>query len=370
MIGSPGYRCGVCSKCYKRPEHLRRHQDSHRTERPYQCDVCNSTFQRADVLTRHLKTCDGRKNAAASKRRACDQCVRQKKACNLHQPCDHCLKKNVPCSYSSQSAMDHSTTSFGPGFTIPDHHAHATDSAAVGSSVVEDWTFDNLPVCDLGVGSDPEFTDYSNMDWRDFFVDEEGLIPPGQANLNYESRQCFDFLDRFTSRTGLISSFECGTPEQRQQILARFVASQEPAEKRPHSIWPVARKGQPRLAGSPCTASSAPVTASEGRCFVLDPLQWQTHQIILLVKEVITIKPRNSTVTLTWSYALEQTCLQFFSPFNLRKYLEMYWTIWHPNVNFIHRPTFDPRTCKPVLLASMAIIGRVPLHSMPPIVLI
>jgi len=43
---------------------------------------------------------------------------------------------------------------------------------------------------------------------------------------------------------------------------------------------------------------------------------------------------------------------------NLQKYLELYWAIWHPNVNFVHRPTFNPIVCKSILLASMALIGK------------
>jgi hypothetical protein len=43
---------------------------------------------------------------------------------------------------------------------------------------------------------------------------------------------------------------------------------------------------------------------------------------------------------------------------NLQKYLELYWAIWHPNVYFVHRPTFNPMLCKSILLASMALIGK------------
>jgi hypothetical protein len=89
-----------------------------------------------------------------------------------------------------------------------------------------------------------------------------------------------------------------------------------------------------------------------------DPLSLKTHQILLLVKEVVMIKPRNSAVTLDWSPVLEQICLQFFSPSNLRKFLQLYWSIWHPNVNFVHRPSFDPLSAKPSILATMALIGK------------
>ncbi|CAK7206109.1 hypothetical protein SEUCBS139899_008893 [Sporothrix eucalyptigena] len=88
-----------------------------------------------------------------------------------------------------------------------------------------------------------------------------------------------------------------------------------------------------------------------------DPLIVKTHQILFRIREVATIKPRNSTVTLDWSPHLEQQCLQFFSPPNLHKFLALYWARWHPNVNIVHRPTFEPVDAKCVLVVAMALIG-------------
>ncbi|KAF5236557.1 hypothetical protein FAUST_6471 [Fusarium austroamericanum] len=66
---------------------------------------------------------------------------------------------------------------------------------------------------------------------------------------------------------------------------------------------------------------------------------------------------RSGVVELEWSPILEQMCIQFFSPQNLRKFLALYWHIWHPNVNFVHRPTFEPVKAKSTLVATMALIG-------------
>ncbi|TQS33389.1 hypothetical protein Golomagni_06270, partial [Golovinomyces magnicellulatus] len=73
--------------------------------------------------------------------------------------------------------------------------------------------------------------------------------------------------------------------------------------------------------------------------------------------EVTVSKARNSIIKLEWSTSLEQNCFEFFSPSNIRKSLNLYWTIWHPNVNIIHRPTFNSCKVKPELLAAMVIIG-------------
>src|SRR4051812_30725511 len=93
------HRCPVCFKGYKRREHLQRHRSSHTSERPHRCIVCNASFQRTDVLKRHLQTCDGTSTTSSNRRRACDRCVRQKKACNSLQPCQNCEKRAVRCEY-------------------------------------------------------------------------------------------------------------------------------------------------------------------------------------------------------------------------------------------------------------------------------
>ncbi|RFN45078.1 c2h2 transcription factor [Fusarium flagelliforme] len=160
----------------------------------------------------------------------------------------------------------------------------------------------------------------NNQDWLDFVSLAAGNFQIHEDNNldNYK----FHFLDNFTRRSGLIDSFDCGTYEQRVQVVARFLETD-----------------------IPCDASLA------------DPLVIQTHQILLNIKEVVTVKPRNSVVELEWSTVLEQTCTQFFSPRNLRKFLALYWHIWHPNVNFVHRPTFEPAKAKSILVAAMALIG-------------
>ena len=98
--------------------------------------------------------------------------------------------------------------------------------------------------------------------------------------------------------------------------------------------------------------------AQIARSWLSDPLAVVTNEITNLIKEVVMVKARSSIVTLTWSALLQNMSLQFFSPPQLRKYLALYWAIWHPNVNFVHKPTFDPLASKAILVASMALIGK------------
>ncbi|CAG7557605.1 unnamed protein product [Fusarium equiseti] len=160
----------------------------------------------------------------------------------------------------------------------------------------------------------------NNQDWLDFVSLAAGNFQIHEDN-NLDNYR-FHFLDNFTRRSGLVDSFDCGTYDQRVQVVARFLETDVPYD-----------------------------------ALLSDPLVSQTHQILLNIKEVVTVKPRNSVVELEWSTVLEQTCMQFFSPRNLRKFLALYWHVWHPNVNFVHRSTFEPAKAKSILVAAMALIG-------------
>jgi hypothetical protein len=196
--------------------------------------------------------------------------------------------------------------------------------------------FDAFACPDLDLLQCPDET------WQDILnVGGQNLAGPSADRSDF-----FHFLNTFTSRTGFVSSFECGNLEQRLEVL--------------HCI-----EEKERLSDFLSTNIVHPTNNQEcdnsygiSSQWLNDPLALQTHQILLLLKEVITIKPRNSSVTFSWSPDVEQRCLQFFSPSSLRKYIELYWSIWSPNVNFLHRPSFSAANSKPILLASMAIIGR------------
>ncbi|OAP58025.1 hypothetical protein AYL99_07115 [Fonsecaea erecta] len=50
------YRCPVCSKPFKRNEHLSRHKRSHYSDRPFTCPLCLRSFTRQDTLLRHMSS--------------------------------------------------------------------------------------------------------------------------------------------------------------------------------------------------------------------------------------------------------------------------------------------------------------------------
>lgn len=372
------HRCTVCFKTYKRREHLQRHRASHTSERPHRCVLCNASFQRTDVLKRHLQTCDGTPASTSGRRRACDRCVRQKKACSSSQPCENCARRGLECQYSnitppSQSNQIESTTTLPPiehhqivqEFHPPgivEHHdqfdpirAHFGDDfdALIQEAVAE------FP---LFTGHDPEMHGLSH-DWLDSHfsdptpLDEASRPERSCSSLSDYHGYSFNFLYDFTSRTGLVSSFECGTLSQRLQVLASF---HYPYQTHHSDLSDPDFQSFETVGGISILHDDLHIhhdlpTSSE---WDVDPAAAKLDEIIALVKEVVTVKPNNSTVTHTWSPALEDQCRRFFSPPRFARFIELYWAIWHPNVNIIHRPSFNIMNTKPILLAAMALIGR------------
>lgn len=230
------------------------------------------------------------------------------------------------------------------------------------------------------------------------------------------------FLANFTSTTGFVNSFDCGTLEERRRVArnamtidsSEFCTGNSGSEEAclpsvsstentvedsvaeleaithvwgfmlpdetPTSGMPTQHQQKAQVkplytkdwmqgphAGLRSTSTASITNPSadsnlnfdvQGGCPLLSsPLILVTHEIMSRIKEVVSLKPRNSIVTLTWSFLLEQVCLQFFSPPNLLKYLELYWACWHPNWPVIHKPTFNPISAHPVLVAAMALVG-------------
>ena len=374
------HQCALCFKTYKRREHLQRHNASHTADRRHSCHLCSSTFQRADVLKRHLRTCDEKFNGyigSAARRRACDRCSRQKRACNSSYPCQNCQRKDIPCHYSfgpnTGDAMAYTTfdSTHLSEETLAVNEVPLPSAVAPGIPFnLEDEQFDTL----ADFVSSPSgfgYLDHSNASWQSLFQigsDSQSSweLEPFTSGQLEASGHCFHWLDKFTSRTGFVSSFECGTLVQRQQVVSTFILSYpacKPTRQQivisghcpksgvqdEHVSLPTAITHSTHILGT---------TALVQQLYPSDPLAMKTHEILLLIREVITVKPRNSTVTLEWSSVLEQMCLHFFGPANLQICLELYWAVWHPNVNFVHRSTFDPASSKAVLIASMALIGE------------
>lgn len=152
------------------------------------------------------------------------------------------------------------------------------------------------------------------------------------------------FLESFTREQGFVKSFECGTEAQRLAVYESLQT--DLSSDQLDATYSVDSCGL-----------SIPPRSHIDVSYLATGLVHKTNEIVSLVQEVVTVKPRNSAVSITWSTVLEGLCTEFFSPRRLQLYLGLYWTLWHPNVNFMHRPTFDATKVKAILVAAMAIIG-------------
>ncbi|KAJ5520380.1 hypothetical protein N7463_000833 [Penicillium fimorum] len=370
---SPKYECSLCPKRYKRREHLFRHISSHTSQRPYQCNSCDGAFQRADVLKRHLRTCDGGTSRTSTRRRACDRCVRQKKACSSHQPCHSCAKRGAQCWYPTDAGSLSRPIHQSPTKnTTKDQHVNLQPAnlPPSTSNTMMPWGLTMEDLQNFGTSPVDTFFDPTSMQntspiWPEFLaLASESPATFEQPVSSDSPRKSLHFLDKFTSHTGLVSSFDCGTHEQREQVAASL--DQQILSQTQQRITSLAALSMD--APSPLILEYNSDTSSTSD-FPLgwfnDPLFLKTHEILLLIEEVVTIKPRNSSVTLDWSSALKDACVHFFSPSNIRRFLGFYWAIWHPNVNFVHRPTFDMLAAKPTALAAMALMGACVSPDMP-----
>ncbi|EGS17106.1 uncharacterized protein CTHT_0074360 [Thermochaetoides thermophila DSM 1495] len=416
------HRCPVCFKTYKRREHLQRHRSSHTSERPHRCLLCSASFQRSDVLKRHLQTCDGASTtSSSSRRRACDRCVRQKKACNSAQPCHNCIKRAVECVYSNatptqqpssqqqpQQAQQPSLPQLEPQAQAeepslhpqPTHqpqletrlhaqiphqnpqlhpqlhtpalsHSHPYPQNLAISPPETDFRglkHEPLPETDLHHGPtyhgstslhDPHsfplhpphvttslphpgsghllYDDHLDVlvqhavsqfpimpdDWLG--MDFSHVTPPleydpiaheparseGRSEASESSDYrgySFNFLYDFTSRTGLVSSFDCGTLGQREQIVAAFDQTAL-ASHYPEFIHSISTPSVPpalSVEGGPADHG-----LSSWNSWLHNPIVIKLQQVVVMIKSVVTIKHANSSINLTWSAALEQRCLDF-----------------------------------------------------------
>lgn len=305
--------CQQCQKQYKRPEHLLRHLSSHSSERPYQCHICKSaTFQRSDVLKRHARTCIGPDVKRPKVAKACDHCMKSKRACDTDQPCANCRRKGVSCTYYAAAGSELSLSAGTRDLSEPNVSLKATADCSY-----DEWLyFDAL--------------DALASNNVDSYLGVDAARTPSWPKVSteaYGTVSSLKFLESITRNKGLIASFDCGNETQRILARATFASRIELQRE---------------------------ATLEAG---LQDELSPRSQEIVDLVVEVVKVRPRNSAVTLSWSDELMASCADLFSPDRLRLFLELYWAIWHPNVNMVHRPTFDPTTAKACLIAAMAILG-------------
>ncbi|EEU37986.1 uncharacterized protein NECHADRAFT_48336 [Fusarium vanettenii 77-13-4] len=121
------------------------------------------------------------------------------------------------------------------------------------------------------------------------------------------------FLTKFTATHGLANSFECGSILARRKIMSTL--------------------GQNGKALS------------------------TSHEIIQGIRGVVCHNMRCQGRTINWSPSTERSCIRFFSPLNLDRFMEAFWYFWYPNWPVFHKATFIAAQKPAQLIAALSLIG-------------
>ncbi|KAI1812911.1 hypothetical protein GGS20DRAFT_511337 [Poronia punctata] len=99
------YNCPQCSRSFKRPENLKRHQRGHDERKRFVCTRCGKSFSRSDILGRHQAVHVARegRNDHPHRKRACYECARVRERCSRGESCRRCTAKGLCCLYPEES---------------------------------------------------------------------------------------------------------------------------------------------------------------------------------------------------------------------------------------------------------------------------
>ncbi|KAL4808246.1 hypothetical protein BDV18DRAFT_158355 [Aspergillus unguis] len=269
--------------------------------RKAQCSFCPKTFTRTEHLQRHLGS------HGVGEAVACPECGKgfmRKDVMKRHfEKCR--LKANSAVDGGQSTAMQASLP------TLPDPVQLQTPASATASVSVDTTSLALPETPDQGLWND------INFDNIQFLLD-----PP--------------FLDRTENRAHYQPSgfgIPCINidPAETFNFLARFSDKESTSLK--------TRYG--------CPSDSAMHPAADGSPDGI------SNQIIDQIKTV----SQASSITVPWTPQLSKDCARFFSPSNIARFINIYWTAWHPHYPALHKPTFS-LSCTPVCLAAaMVVIG-------------
>lgn len=399
------------------------------TQKSSSCVFCKASFSRPDALKRHWTTCKVRlaeswelpqvsSKARGRKRKACDRCARQKRACvmkNNRQTCQPCAAHNQECSYRrvADAATEHQDspddlnyfnwTATGSRSTTDEFPSGVSVGSVLQSGVQQS------PCRETFVGNNSSFKiAHQGISWtllQEFTLGRSQNRRPTELNISLIAE--FPFLGRLAKAYGFASTFECGSFEHRSTISKRLwkpYAYRDASEVWKRSLpsgqvfsnYTPSMQGDdlnlltatnlhnfpnnPKFGDTPKKLYSTSMAQTSDAYSVgtmtsdvlnvtssLDPfpsqgdddalLSIKTYEIVNAIRNAIMDKPKNSTITIAWSYRLEAMCYEFFCPTNIEKFLALYWSCWYPNWPTIHQPTFDSVTADFTLVTAMVILG-------------
>jgi hypothetical protein len=97
--------------------------------------------------------------------------------------------------------------------------------------------------------------------------------------------------------------------------------------------------------------------AEKANIVTTDELASKSREIVDSIRSISSNRHKNDYITIEWSSAVSERCSVFFSPQNIRRFLEYFWSLWYPHCPIVHKPLFHAPSASSPLLCVMLIIG-------------
>ncbi|KAJ5688988.1 hypothetical protein N7462_003380 [Penicillium macrosclerotiorum] len=166
------------------------------------------------------------------------------------------------------------------------------------------------------------------------------LILPGGISDMFRAEN-LEYLAYFTSTKGMSSFTDQASFSRRQKIISE---AYERKLRNETLNTKLSKTGNKKIQKSPIK-------------WTPDPLSLRSNEIVGLMRSVISNKKNDEIIKLEWSPQVQHLCSYFFSPRNIRRFLEYFWSLWYPHCPIVHKPLFDTSSVLTPLLCVMVVIG-------------
>ncbi|KAJ5461818.1 uncharacterized protein N7458_003370 [Penicillium daleae] len=292
------WRCSTCLATFSRPEHLKRHTAAHRY----------LTIATRDVLRRHERTCKSRGQLDDP---------------GLDIVLDGRDTKRQRCSQTSEYALN----AHGQVQSSTDDFAsqiHSTEDYSCG------MFGDSLDLSNNALANMPSPLDFSSLDF---------LLFPRIPSDTFLAEK-LEYMAYFTSARGLSTFTDRPSFLRRQKMAAEAYDA-----KLLHGV-------ENSQAKSSLFNEEASQLSTDS-----DVLVSKSREIVDSIRSISSNRRKDDSITLEWSASVSARCSTFFSPQNIRRFLEYFWSLWYPHCPIVHKPLFHAPSAPSPLLCVMLVIG-------------
>ncbi|KAJ4991812.1 hypothetical protein SVAN01_02662 [Stagonosporopsis vannaccii] len=330
--------CPVCSLTFSRSSHLQRHYDTHTTHKAWKCDFCGSQFKRGDALRKHWKGCSLRKLLGEAipaqlppgrRRRACDRCAANKQGCDQKVPCGNCATRSETCSYVRASSISFSWNDISNPLDV------------------ETWNFQFTPTT---LGRFPAVLSTKRNEQR--LRIDYGCRSQDTSDRPH-SRTChfqIDFIIRLANSSGLYHVFNYSSPDEHAQSMIESSLFESLID------WQETPWLDTDLESFDDRSDPSAIPTSLMASWISHPLFSQSASLWGAIQENPLF---TSSIPAAPDAQSTQDCsyIEFFNPFNLEKYLRLFWGQWSLHCPIIHKPSFDIKDTPTFMILVMVLIG-------------